>query len=386
MMRRLVFALALAAMSGVTVAQDFEIPQTKHGVVSNSFWANWYVSAGGDYNAAYSSQEAHGLSGNPFSSRRGTFGFDAAVGKWFTPGIGLRTKFQGLWSKQVDSEHLHPSYKYWNVHEDVTFNLSNLLFGYNEQRVWNFIPYVGIGLGRNTSADGKCDITYNVGLLNNFRVGNRISLFLDVYATAVEGSFDAAVPDAWALHEKMGTRHWDKMVGAAIGVTYRIGKHTWKKAPDVDALMAMNQEQLEAVNASLRDQQEENARLREMLSKRQPGFAPTEPSEVFVATSQSVFFDLGSAKIASSKDLVNVKEVAEYAKAHGRDILVTGYADSRTGNAEANHTLSLKRANAVAAELVKMGVPRDRIVVEAKGGVDLISPFSYNRRVTVKIQ
>lgn len=386
MMRRLVFALALAGVSWGAVAQDFEIPQTKHGVVTNSFWSNWYVSAGGEFNASYSSQEAHGLSGNPFSSRRGTFGFDAAVGKWFTPGIGLRTKFQGLWAKQVNGEHSHPAYKYWNIHEDVTFNLSNLLFGYNETRLWNFIPYVGIGVGRNTDAHSNSDITYNAGLLNNFRIGNRVSLFLDVFALVAEGSFDGARQDEWAHHEKKAARHWDKMVGAAVGVTFHLGKHTWKKAPDMDALMAMNQEQLEAVNASLHDQQEENARLREMLSKRQPGFAPSEPAVEFVATSQSVFFDLGSSKISSSKDLVNVKEVAEYAKANGCDILVTGYADSRTGNAEANLELSLKRANTVADELVKMGVSRDRIVVEAKGGVDLISPFSYNRRVTVRIR
>lgn len=385
-MKRLVLALTLAGACTGAAAQDFEIPGTKHGVVTNSFWANWYVSAGAEYNASYSSQEASGLSGNPFSHRRGTFGFDLAVGKWFTPGIGLRTKFQGVWAKQVNAEHFHPSYKYFNVHEDVTFNLSNMLFGYNEARVWNFIPYVGLGVGRHMKSGGNCDITYNAGLLNNFRLTSRLNLFLDVYATAMEGSFDAAREDVFAKYEKTHARHWDKMVGLAVGVTYRLGKHTWKKAPDVEALMAMNREQLEAIDAALRDQQEENERLREMLAKRQPGLAPSEPSVVFVATAQSVFFDLGSAKIASSKDLVNVKEVAEYAKANDNNILVTGYADSRTGNEEANRELSLRRANAVADELVKMGVNRDHIIIECKGGVDLISPFSYNRRVTVKIQ
>jgi outer membrane protein OmpA-like peptidoglycan-associated protein len=105
-----------------------------------------------------------------------------------------------------------------------------------------------------------------------------------------------------------------------------------------------------------------------------------------VATAQSVFFNIGSSRIASRKDLVNVKEVAEYAKANGKTIVVTGYADSKTGSASFNQKLSEKRANAVAEELVKMGVDRNNIVVEAKGGVDMIAPFSYNRRVTVKVQ
>lgn len=81
-----------------------------------------------------------------------------------------------------------------------------------------------------------------------------------------------------------------------------------------------------------------------------------------------------------------MKEVAEYAKANNKKILVTGYADSKTGSAEFNQQLSEKRAQVVADELVKMGVNRDNIIVEGKGGVDMISPFSYNRRVTVKIQ
>ena len=95
---------------------------------------------------------------------------------------------------------------------------------------------------------------------------------------------------------------------------------------------------------------------------------------------------INSAKVASRKDLVNVKELAEYAKANNSKIVVTGYADSKTGSAEYNQKLSEKRAETVANELVKMGVNRDNIITEAKGGVMNLSPFSYNRRATVKIQ
>lgn len=380
--------MLLLAFAGLTttaaMAQDTEVPRSKYSVATNSFWANWYVSAGLDFNAAYTSQE-NCSNKNPFSVDRGTFGFDVAVGKWFTPGIGLRTKFQGLWAKQVNTRTNHPSYKFWNLHEDVTFNLSNLFFGYNEKRVWNFIPYVGIGIGRNMSANNY-DITYNAGLLNNFRVSKHFTVFLDAYITAVEGSFDEANPDPWRSYDKVSQRHWDKLVGLSVGVTYNLGKCTWEKTPDVDALMAMNREQMDALNASLKEQQDENARLRDMLSKQKPAEKVVETRTELVSTSQSVFFNIGSSKIASRKDLVNVKEVAEYAKANNKKILVTGYADSKTGSAEFNQQLSEKRAQVVADELVKMGVNRDNIIVEGKGGVDMISPFSYNRRVTVKIQ
>lgn len=384
-MKKLMIALALVGFSTTAMAQETEVPSHKYSVATNSFWANWFVSVGADYNAAYTSQEVN-VHKSPFSKKRGTFGFDVAVGKWFTPGIGLRTKFQGLWSKRVISNSSHKSYEYWNLHEDVMFNLSNIFFGYNEKRVWNFIPYVGIGVNRNMS-NNVYDITYNAGLLNNFRISNKVSVFLDLYVMATEGSFDMAEDDIWMYYNKDEQRHWDKMTGASVGITYNLGKSTWEKAPDVNALMAMNKEQMDAVNASLKEQQEENARLRDMIANQKPAEAiQTKTVKEIVATSQSVFFNIGSSKIASRKDLVNVKEVAEYAKANNSKIVVTGYADSKTGSAAFNKQLSEKRAKAVADELVKMGVNRDNIIVEGKGGVDVISPFSYNRRATVKLQ
>ena len=381
-MKKFLLALAVVGLSTTAVAQQTEIPTHKYSVATNSFWANWYVSAGADFTAAYTSQE-NCCNKNPFSVDRGTFGFDVAVGKWFTPGIGLRTKFNGIWAKQVNTRADHHSYNYWNIHEDVTFNLSNLLFGYNQKRVGNFIPYVGMGGMRNMSAN-EYALTYNFGLLNNFRVSSRVQIFADLSCTAGEGFIDGA-DFGYPAKSVFATRRYDKLVGLSVGVTYNLGKHTWEKTPDVDALMAMNKEQLDALNASLKEQQDENARLRDMLANQKP-VTKVETKTQVVTTAQSVFFNIGSSKIASRKDLVNVKEVAEYAKANGSKILVTGYADSKTGSAEFNKQLSEKRAQAVADELVKMGVNRDNIITEAKGGVDTISPFSYNRRATVQIQ
>ena len=81
-----------------------------------------------------------------------------------------------------------------------------------------------------------------------------------------------------------------------------------------------------------------------------------------------------------------MKEMAKYAKENDANILVTGYADSATGKPAYNQKLSEKRANTVADEIVKMGVSRDKITTEAKGGVNDLSPISYNRRATVQIK
>ena len=383
-MRKLLLALAVVGCSATAVAQNVEIPSKKYSVATNSFWANWFVSAGANFTAAYTSQE-NNCNVNPFSSDRGTFGFSVAVGKWFTPGIGLRTKFDGIWAKQVNTRTDHHSYKYLNLHEDLMFNLSNLLYGYNEKRVWNFIPYVGIGWARNMDNVNN-GTSYNFGLLNNFRVSDRVQIFADLHTAWMAGGFDAAPADPYGAYSEHTLRHYDKLVGLTVGVTYNLGTHTWEKAPDVDALMAMNKEQMDALNASLKEQQDENARLRTLLAQQKSAETVEKVVKEVVNTPLSVFFNINSSRIASRKDLVNVKDLVEYAKANGSKIVVTGYADSKTGSAAYNQQLSQKRADVVANELVKMGVNRDNIEVVAAGGVNNISPYSYNRRVTIQVK
>ena len=384
-MKKLLIALAFVGF-GTASAQEY-VPVKKHSVATNSFWSNWFVSVGGHYQASFSNQEASDIPFAPFKDRRGEFGFNVAVCKWFTPGLGLRTKFEGIWSDRVNTKTSHDTYQYWNIHEDVMFNLSNMLFGYNENRVWNFIPYVGIGVARNMT-DNNYDLSYNAGILNNFRLGKRVSLFLDVYANAMEGTFDGAAGN-FNDYRKDRARHWDKNLGAALGLTFNLGKANWDKVPDVDAIMAMNAEQVNALKNSLKDMEDENARLRDMLAN-QPVAAETKvvTKEVakYVGTGASVFFNISSSKIASKKDLVNVQEVANYAKANNAKLVVTGYADSKTGNAEINNKLSQARAEVVAEELVKMGVSRDNIVIESKGGVNTLEPASYNRRAVVTVK
>ena len=66
-------------------------------------------------------------------------------------------------------------------------------------------------------------------------------------------------------------------------------------------------------------------------------------------------------------------------------MVVTGFADSATGKPAYNQALSEKRAATVADELVKMGVSRDNITTKGNGGVDELSPVSFNRRATVTV-
>lgn len=79
-MKKFFIALAfLGLTSASTYAQDTEVPTKKYSVATNSFWANWFVSAGFTGNTFFTSQESY-VDNNPFSNKRGTLGFTAAIG------------------------------------------------------------------------------------------------------------------------------------------------------------------------------------------------------------------------------------------------------------------------------------------------------------------
>lgn len=379
-MKKLFIALAFASISLSSMAQDAD-PTLKYSVATNSFWSNWFIQVGADWNAWYSGQE-HGqdLSTSPFKKFRSNPGVSVAVGKWFTPGIGLRTKLSGIWGKNVtDDNNDGNGNKYWTLNEHVLFNLSNMLCGYNPNRVWNFIPFAGAGVTRSMSYNTYA-MNYSVGILNTFRVSKKVGINFELGWDRLEG-------DADGCDYSNGNRGWDShdnKLYAEVGLTFNLGKASWDKTPDVDAIKALSQSQIDALNAQLNDANAENARLKKLLAEKKE--ESTKGVKEFANSPVSVFFSINKYKIASRKDLVNVKEMAKYAKENDANILVTGYADSATGKPAYNQKLSEKRANTVADEIVKMGVSRDKITTEAKGGVNDLSPISYNRRATVQIK
>ena len=378
-MRKLLIVLAFAGISMSTMAQDAD-PVQKYSVATNSFWSNWFIQVGADWNAWYSSEE-HGLNLNrsPFKKFRSNPGVSVALGKWFTPGIGLRTKLQGIWGKTVtDANNYGNHNSYWVLNEHVLFNVSNMLCGYNPNRVWNFIPFIGGGIGR-TMTHNLYATDLSAGILNEFRVCKKVAINFELGWNRLESDIDG-------IEKTNAHRGWDSHdnnLYAEVGLTFNLGKGTWEKTPDVDAIKALSQSQIDALNAQLNDANAENARLKEMLANQKP--AEDRTVKEFVTTPISVFFNLDKSVIASQKDLVNVRALAQYAKENNSNLLVTGYADSATGTPKHNQGLSERRANTLADELVKMGISRDNIKTVGKGGVDDLSPISINRRATVQV-
>lgn len=378
-MKKFLMVLALASVSVAGMAQE---TTEKYSVATNSFWSNWFIQANVAGTAFYSSQENNlNLSNSPLKGFRNNLGASVAIGKWFTPGLGLRTKVNGVWGRTVngDDKKANAS-KYWQANEQVLFNLSNMLCGYNPDRVWNFIPYLGGGIGRNMTYNSYA-MGLQAGLLNEFRLSRKFALNLDLSFGMHEPDFDG---NAIANASSRSPKSKDRDLNLEIGLTYNLGKATWNKVPDVDAINALHQSQLDALNAQLADANAENDRLNNLIKNHKCPEAKTVTVKEVATAPVSVFFNIGKSKIASRKDLQNVKAMTETNK--DAKFVVTGYADSKTGSASYNQKLSQKRAEAVANELVKMGVSRDNIEIVAKGGVADLTPISYNRRATVEIK
>ena len=376
-MKKLFIVLALAGMSLTSMAQ--EDPTLKYSVATNSFWSNWFIQAGAEWNAWYSNEEhGLGLSRSPFKKFRSNPGASIAIGKWFTPGIALRTKLQGIWGKTVtDADNYGNHNSFWTLNEHVMFNLSNLIYGYNPNRVWNLIPFAGAGISR-TMTHNLYAMQLSVGVQSSWKLNKHLNIYLEGGWNRLEGDVDG-------IDKSNGQRGWDShdnMFYAELGLNFNLGKATWNKVPDVDAIKALSQSQIDALQKQLDDANAENARLKNMLANQKNA---GQSVKEYDSTPVSVFFNINKTKIASQKDLVNVRALANYAKDNNSKLLVTGYADSATGTPAINQRLSEGRANTVAEELVKMGVSRDNISTAAKGGVDDLSPVSFNRRATVQV-
>ena len=102
-MKKLFLFCIVAGLSLTATAQD-ETPMERHSVSTNSFWGNWFLQANLAGSAFYSNTEAGlGYAKSPLKGFRNNLGLSVALGKWFTPGIGLRTKLTGIWGRSVIS-------------------------------------------------------------------------------------------------------------------------------------------------------------------------------------------------------------------------------------------------------------------------------------------
>lgn len=97
------------------------------------------------------------------------------------------------------------------------------------------------------------------------------------------------------------------------------------------------------------------------------------------------FFELGTSRLTDVSQSINIDELARVAKKYGLAVSVSGAADSMTGTTSINRTLSMSRADYIAAELVKRGLPAENITKSGVGGIADYTPDKANRHTKVML-
>lgn len=370
----LFFVFALAAVG--IFAQESTEPGRKVTFVRNGFWDNWFVGAGvgANYYVKGGASEASFLN-------KLTVAPTVQVGKWYNPYLGARLKVQGgSLHAYFDSNNTFLHGKYISGEADLLWNVSNYFGKYNENRFYSFIPYVGIGAGigfdykvRGKDVGSKQrNFTINGGIINKFRLTDRLGLDIDLSAALLKEQVDLDHVVTGSSYES-GEQTYDGLVAASASLVFKLGKFGFKEA------VLQDQGLIDDLNSQINRLRAENAELskRPVSCPECPEVKPQPVVEKSVYVPNVVFFRINSATIDKNQE-ISIYNTAEYLKNNpNAKVKVVAYADKKTGTAAYNDKISEKRAKNVAKALTgKYNIDSSRVAVEWKGSSE--QPYANN--------
>jgi outer membrane protein OmpA-like peptidoglycan-associated protein len=102
-------------------------------------------------------------------------------------------------------------------------------------------------------------------------------------------------------------------------------------------------------------------------------------------TTAAVFFTADSATLDQAARNVVASVAGDARQSSDLPIQVLGFAAPDTGTAEFNRDLARSRAQAVADELVRQGIPRSRVTIGSRGAVAFEMFAMESRRVEIRV-
>ena len=308
----------------------------------------------------------------------------AALGYQFTPVFGMRLQANGWQSKGGWAADVLPrqyKYKYVAPGLDFMFNLSNLLCGWNPNRVFNLTAFVGGGANIAFSNDEANEIAKNAATLDTYNLpyiwdGSKVRLFgrggleaafrlSDAVALTLEGNANI-LSDKYNSKKATSDLKADWYFNALVGLRISLGKGYSKILPPAPVAEPEPEPVVEPEPA--------------------PAPAPVIVEEKVEPLRRDVFFLINKTDIQEG-EAQKVRDIAEYLKKYDKaKVVVTGYADAGTGNDKINDRLAAGRADVVVKSLVNdYGIAQDRISYDSKGS--RVQPFAENdlNRVSICI-
>ena len=201
-------------------------PERPFGLNKQHRWRNWFITfAGGPaiFQGDHNSDAVYKDRIYP--------AFSLQLGKWIYPIVGLRAGVNldlvhNYYNDYVSDLHSSEryakrpwlsrmEYKAWNFHADLMINLSALMWRPYNKRIYNLIPYVGVGCIVNWDQPYFDYATsWNVGVLNSFRVCERLDINLDIRLKKFADHFNGY---------RQG-RSMEGMTNLSIGATWHFTK------------------------------------------------------------------------------------------------------------------------------------------------------------------
>ena len=393
MKSKLVILSLLLAGAASTVSA-----QTKEKYVSEKATDNIFVSVTGGISMV-NGGKSEGKFGSPAPH------ITVSVGKWFSPLWGLRGQ-AGFWRANFDTENSfgtfdaqgYPVGTAASYHKNVgqlrldgLFNISNAIWGYNPDRLFNLSVFAGPGLTIAKTANGAVKysedgnswarvpaneakghayINGSIGLQGKFNIN-------EYWDIDVEARGELA--PSYLGH--LSTSHTVAGLYFGTGATYTFGGKKfvpYMSKVDVDALNA----EINKYRSELEQAQTDLANAKNAAATAQPEVKEVV-KEVAVAGPRAIFFKIGSARL-DDYGKVNIQLAAKVLKANpDKKYKVAGYADKATGSVSLNQKLSEKRAQVVYDALIAEGVDKDQLELVGFGGTENMFGKNFLNRCVI---
>ena len=428
MKRVFITIIAVLAMTSSVMAAG-HVDSVRY--LTTKAWKNWYISAsatGNWWQGSMRTPEAFTKSYTAVEWGQPTFGFNAFVGKWINHKVAVRLGYSNtrinsyINGRHIGLNHIQflygddpqpvetvgnyeiykTSMRYHRLQGDFMFSPIDFFQGYyNPERIWTPVLYVSMG-GAYTSKDffaiktlidnGKAkkenpdnpeysgnnfELALGAGLSNNFRLGNHLDLNLDLNWTFQRWTIDSWTYEFEGQFDGKGIRpkRFDNMYTASLGLIYYFSREYDLPANCCEEMDSLRKKLDEFVNIPVEPQQPCDTIVK---------FVNVQ-SEDILSYPFSIFFNRDSYQLMSRRDIINLREIANVAKENGYKLRLTGSCDSATATPAYNQTLSENRCNKIKIELLELGVPEDQIIIEPIGGVKILDPTEYDRRVLIQL-
>ena len=366
---------ALLAGLLMMVLSSSAIAQENGEKAENVFNPHWYIQAqplGMQYT----------LGENPFGKLL-SYNLQVAGGYNFNKLMGTRFAINAYQSKAGwDIRDINKTWKWYYIAPavDVTLDLSNLMFGYNPDRIFTFGAFAGIGVNiawGNKQVDGikkeltsiyghnqnlrnmwngcNASILGRAGIMGDFHINSNWSVGFELQATTLNDKYNS---------KRAGNNDW--YFNGLIGVKYVFGSSNKKIVTATKQTAPVTNEPVKVVEKVVEKKVYVETTIHEMNT--------------------SIYFKHTGNTTIPSSEMQKIQEVSDFMKdfpeAH---VTLCGYGDKGVGSSADNAKVSEKRAKAVADVLIKKyGIAESRITIDYKG--DTEQPYEGTaNRVTIAV-